>query len=401
MIACGRWVMVGLCVFGLAAQAWGSDISWTFQQVDVGSAGSSPMVSLGMRTGATWPTVFYTPSSSSSSLVAAALTPVGWSKTTLDTPGTPSFVRSAGGADGRLGAVWQSSQISPRIQFAQFTATGWQYSTVGTLPSTPSSSGANAPDMAYLPGNRPLVAYADMNGSKIKVAVQNSTGWETETVGYTPSGPSTGSYVTTAVNSQGDIGVAYLSGSSTVVYAQKSLPGGAWNYVSLTGLAQGARSLSLAYGPHDEVGLAVLGSNGGLSYAHFDIQSGQWQTELLATSTVTSPRVDLIFDAAGHPALAYVGTGEKSAVHYWKNDGGGWADVMLPSGVDPTSNLNVTPMLGGDAALALDREGIPVLSYYTSNGLVLAYDPIVTPEPATLLTLAAGVALISRRRRRA
>jgi len=399
MTTCGRVAIVGLGLLGLAAPAGASETSWTFQRIDSSGIGSSPLISLGMRTGATWPTVFYEPSGSSNGLVSASLSPLGWAKTTLDTSGAYSFVRNAAGADGRLGAAWQSAQGNPRIQFAQLTASGWQYSTVANLQSTPSSSGVNAPDVAYLPGNRPVVAYADTSGSKIKVAVQNALGWESEAISYYPSGPSTGTYVSTAVNSQGDIGVAYAY-SSSVVYAQKALPGGAWSFVQLPTNFASVRNISLAYGPHDEVGLAVLNSSGNLNYAHFDIQSGQWQSDLLATGIITSPRIDLVFDNAGHPSLAYVGMDQTPTVHYWKNNGDGWADSTLPVGTD-ANNLYITPMGGSDAALALDRNGVPVISYYSSqSGLVLAYDPQITPEPATLLAVAAGLGIISRRQRR-
>jgi hypothetical protein len=398
MSTCGRVAVLGLCLLGLTAHVWASDISWTFQRIDAANPGMSPMVSLGMRTGATWPTVFYEPSGSPSSLVSSSLSPLGWTKTSMDTPGVPSFAHAAAGADGRLGAAWQAGQINPRIQFAQLTASGWQSSTVATLPGTPSSSGANAPDVAYLPGNRPVVAYSDMNGSKIKVAVQNAMGWESEAISYYPSGPSTGTYASTAVNGQGDIGVAYAY-SSTVIYAQKALPGGTWNYVQLPGYSS-VKNISLAYGPNDEVGMAVLSGNGTLNYAHFDVQSGQWQSDLLATGIVTSPRVDLVFDSAGRPSLAYVGYDGSPAVHYWRNDGGGWADSTLPVGTD-ANNLTITPIAGSDAALTLDRNGIPVISYYASGGLLLAYDPQITPEPATLLGVIAALGLISRRRRQA
>jgi hypothetical protein len=385
--------MVGLCVFGLAAQAWASEISWTFQRVEQVNPGPSPMLSLGMRTGATWPTVFYE-AGSQNGLTAGSLTPVGWTKTSMDLLSTPSYVRSAAGTDGRLGAAWQmGGSTAPHIQFAQLTSAGWQYSTVGNLQGSPQSNGANAPDIAYLPGNRPVVAYADIT-SKVQVAVKNATGWESQTVSFPTSGPINGQFVSTAVNSQGNIGLAYYS-SSRLVYAEKSVPGGSWGYVDLYGMSV-PKNISLAYGPNDQVGVAVLQGTG-LSYIHFDVQSGCWQNDILETAGVVSNRVDLVFNNAGHPCLSYVGT--DGLVHYRTDTGSGWADILLPTGTDMLTGLNITPTQASDAALALDRDGIPVISYYTQSGLVLAYDPIVAPEPATLLAMAAGVALISRRRR--
>lgn len=391
-----RAAVWGVGMLGLVVPASASDISWTFQRVEQSTPGSSAMLSLGMRTGATWPTVFCEPTSKQGALTAASLTPVGWSDTTLDMPGVPSFVRSAAGADGRLGAAWQATQGSPRIQFGQFTASGWQLSTVATLTTTPTTTGANAPDVAYLPGNRPVVAYADVSGSKIKVAVQNALGWESEAVSFPTAGPTNGTFVSTAVDTEGDIGVAYYC-SSRLIYAEKSIPGGSWSYAELFGLSS-PKCLSLAYGPHNEVGVAAL-QGGTLSYAYFDVQSGLWQNEVLTINTVSSSRVDLMFDGAGHPCLAYVGTDR--VVHYRTNDGGGWLDVSLPAGLDVATGLNTTPVPASDAALALDRDGVPVISYYADGGLILAYDPVITPEPATLLAIMATMGIISRRQRRA
>jgi hypothetical protein len=399
MISSSRLVVV-LCMFACAAQTNAAGYSWTYQRVDQSSPwGGPPQVSMAMRTGATWPTVFYQPSAQGGALVSSTLTPTGWSKTTLDSVPQQTFMRTELAPDGRVGAVWQSQ--SNGVRFGQFTSSGWQYSTAFTPNSPPSSSGANAPDLAYLSGNRPVVTYADPSGP-IHVGVYNGLGWDSEAISYAQGGPTMGSFASTAVDSRDDIAVAYSTGSN-VVFAQKSL-GGTWSYADLGNMFAGStKNLSLGFGPNDEVGMAVLygsGSTASLGYAWFDIQSGSWRHEILAYNEVSSQRVNLTFDAAGHPSLSYVEYG--GLVHYRTNDGHGWLDVTLSAGLDPATGLNLLPRSDSDVALAFDAAGLPVLSYYSgSSGLLLAYDPQITPEPATLLLLVGGVVLLGRRHRRA
>lgn len=390
-------IVLGTCAL-LVPTAFGGELSWTFQRVEAMSGGASPYLSLSMRTGATWPTVFHE-STQGSSVAASALTPTGWIKTSLDSLSPPAFLHSAAGTNGRVGAVWQSSN-SNRIKLAQLTPAGWESSTVAQVTGVFSSSGAHAPDLAYLPGNRPVVAYSEPGSQKIRLAAYDGASWDTEAISFTQGSPTftTGTNVSTAVNSQGNIGVAYISASS-LIYAEKSLPGGTWSYAQTMMGAGGAKSLSLAYGPNDQVAVAALLSNGTLAYSWFDIQSGTWQNETLASSNITSQAIDLAFDAQGNPSLAYVVGG--SAVHYRTKGEAGWLDYTLPTGNDPISGLSINPTSTTQVALALDRSGLPVLSYYTpSSGLILAYDPRVVPEPATLLVAGVGLGAIARRRRR-
>jgi hypothetical protein len=363
-----------------ASTATASTFSWTFQRVDQAPSGPSKQVALGMRVGATWPTVFYDGGySMPNTMVASSMTPAGWSAANLQAQTTPSYMRAKAGQDGRVGLTWQRNN---EIRFAQSSRLGWQSTSVATLTS--SAGAINAPDVAYLSGNRPVVAYAD-NGA-MKVLAYDNLAWTADTV----TSGSPGDSITVDTDSQDRIGVAYNS-NGTVSFALKDMSLGTW--FSTTVRTGPAGNLSLAFGPNDEAGLAML-SNGVLEFAYFDTQVGAWKRDLLA-SNVTSSRVNLAFDGQGHPALAYVAGSE---VHYRINNGSGWADALLPTGTDPDSALDVTVNPQSDAGLAFDGDDLPVIAYHATAGLVLAYDPIVTPEPVSSLLLLAGMVMLATRR---
>ena len=195
------------------------------------------------------------------------------------------------------------------------------------------------------------------------------------------------------MNSQDSLGLAYVD-SGYVNFAFKSTLSGTWIGAHVSEFADPDTHLSLTFGPNDEPGLAILRQDV-LDYASFDIDSGEWQIDNIATG-VTSERVNLLFDEEGNPAVAYVAGG---SVVYSFNDGGGWTDLLLPTGFDPDSELYVDPDYISDAALAFDAAGVPVIAYYGQEGLLLAYDPII-PEPSSALALLLGLCALARRRHR-
>jgi hypothetical protein len=351
---------------------------------------------MAMRTNATWPTVFYSGSQSVQGLgqqvVASSLTPVGWLPSGLGTYQMPeTWLRTATGHDGRVGAAML---MGNSVRFTQSSVMGWQSSTAGTVYSPGPQT---APDVDYLSGNRPVVAYAEGSGGALRVAAYDGLTWNTDTVTYQGSGPvpQYGDHVSMAVDSQDRIGVAYAAGPQAA-FAFKNQLAGTWMGSSV-GMIGSIDHMSLAFGPNDEPGLAILTGNGDLKYAAFDIQSGSWQTETIA-SAVRSDRVNLAFDGQGHPALAYVAqNGGNDALFYSANLGGGWVNYMLPSGQDPGTGLFISPSSYSEAALAFDSANTPLIAYYSANAdILLAYDPPV-PEPASALLMAAA-GIVSWRR---
>lgn len=393
---CTRTVAVaGLAMLALAGQALATNITWDFQRVSQ-QVPSSGLLSLGMRTGDTWPTVFY----DRQGLKAASLTPAGWSETTLSAGSdNGTRVRAHAGNDGRVGAVWVNWVSSPNeVRFTQSSRYGWQSSSIGTATIQSPVSG---PEFAYMSNNRPVVTYTGPVGTKtgMVVSAYDGLGWNTDLVDKVTVGTTirpAGDLPTVAVDSQDRIALGFRSGSE-VIFAMKDLSQGAWFGASLgnTFPSSSNMTLSLGFGANDNAAMAIK-SNNTLWVSHFDIQSGAWVTEQLS-NLVASQRVNLAFDSQGHPAVAF--SGSDDVLHYMINRGEGWADVVLPLGTDPTSGLNVTPAIGTDAALAFDRFDNPVIAYVGSSGLLLAYDPVVTPESASLLMAVIGLVVLRPRRR--
>lgn len=376
-----------------AVLATAGQTTWSFQRVDSNLLPSYPDtgVALGMRTGATWPTVFYQVPSGNQ-VVASALTPAGWLGRSIG--GTPSAgsvqMRAEANGAGQVGAVWQ---LQTTMGFVQSSRSGWQTSVPGTIQS-PSGSGINAPDLAYLSNNQPLVAYADQG--QVYVAAYDGLAWNRDAVSVA-GGSSSKTWATVAVDSQDHVGVAYVSDGMTR-FATKDIASGQWYGAEIAPFISPIPNsrLSLAFGRNDVVGLAML-TNQGIGFSAFDIPSGTWSTDLVTGGAMSMS--ELAFNSLGHPALAYVrpGTGGPE-VHFAINDGSGWADTILPGGIDAGSGLDVSPYDNDvSVALAFDADDLPVVSFFSRQGLVLAYDPIVTPEPATLLLMLAGWGLIRRR----
>ncbi len=383
-----------------ASHTLGASITWTFQQIDDSPSVPGGGLAMSIGEGSNFPKVFYEGSDSGGlegQLVGARLKPTGWKRSSLGfltPPQCASYVRSRPGQDGRVGAVWQNGTT---VHFAQYAGQGWQSST----PTTSSLRTIGAPDLAYMSGNRPVVAYSDMASAsfRIRVAAYDGGQWDIDAPDTGDGLGINGRRVSMAVNSQDRIGVAYWGDTTEINFAYEDPVAGTWNAVNVTSASLGLPYLSLAFGSNDLPGLAYLGiSSHTLDYAWFDPVSGGWESETIATG-VESESVDLVFSRQGHPGMAYVGA--DGAVHYRVNDGGGWADVILPL-VDPVSGMNMAPVSDSVAAVAFDNNDLPVISYFSVEaGLVMAYDPVTTPEPpSTLLLIAAWGALARRRRQR-
>lgn len=380
----GAYLLVGAVLSPIVKPmppASAGQISWTYQVIDPRPKNGG-VVGISIGEGAHWPKAFYTVDSESS-LYAAGLSPAGWLPQRLGFYGRSLSVISKPGPGGRVGAAWMTDD---RIQFVQSSSSGFTSSTVARYETNNTSR----PDLAWMPGNVPLVAYSE--SGRVKVATFNGNSWDSETVAVNGT-PVTGQYVSTAVDAEHYVGVAY-SLEGALYLAMKDFYSRDWQVTPVATVNAGNPMVSLAFGPDNRPAITYFTPSGELRFSTFDIQTGLWQSSSIAAN-VENWRVNLVFNSQGHPAVAY---SSGTAIHYAVNDGNGWADYALPTGImtDPlTGPIQRSPYGTVSPSLAFDADDVPVIAYNTSSGLVLAYDPVM-PEPATSLLALAGALVLLR-----
>jgi hypothetical protein len=356
--------------------------NWTFQEF--GYAGDYAS-GLAMRTNNTWPVVFSQNRSSSYTVAAYSLKPVGWTSASFSsTVYGNSAIKAEAAPNGEVGATWSSGST---IEFAGSSANGW------VRKSFTRTSGDEYPDLAFLPDSNPLLAYAE--GGRLKVAGYNSAGWSQASVDAMKD-PATGSTTTVsarrvsvAADSEGGVFVAFTNGPTVGVTYFDSITG-TWLGKMLTNMSTSTISdISLAFGPNNEAGMALRTDDRRLLYAAYDPRTGTWSTDVISTD-VLNYHVNLVFDHHGNPSVAYQ---TQAGISFSTNPGEGWTTSVLPVG-------NYKPMSYSDAALAFDADNLPVIAFNAGSGkMILAYDPVLVPEPACFVLLVGGVmALIGRRR---
>lgn len=375
-----------MCVVQLPVHA--GQISWTFQRVGENASFQTSDLAMSIGTGQRWPTVFYR--TVADELVASSLSPAGWVPTSLDVSlgGLFALGGASAGPDGRVGVAWRRGST---YQFAQSSGPGWPASTVAN--GIPVGS-AGAPDVAYRANSQPVVAYHEQN-SGLKFASHHAGGWDVDTLS------SSGMYPSVAIGSRGVVAVAFessFSGRGPIGLAIQDAPDGNWSIEHT--VFENAYQPDLAFAPNNIPSLAMFDeiTQGKIDFGSFDVQSGSWQRSTLATG-VASSEVNLEYNDLGDAGLAY--SANDNLIHYRVNSGGGWDDVVLPTGADPVSGVMRTPLPGTTAVLAYDSAGLPVIAYLNTQGqVVLAYDPIVTPEPFSIVLLSFGMLVVIGGRRR-
>ena len=121
----------------------------------------------------------------------------------------------------------------------------------------------------------------------------------------------------------------------------------------------------------------------------FDTIAGTWSATNLGLNSHNGTTT-IAADSTGTVGAAFVDDNSDLIYAYWTNSAG-WQSMIV------AANVN-TQAVG----LAFDHDDLPVISYSDSGRLWVAYDPIVVPEPGSLVLLAGlGLAGVARRRRSA
>ncbi|HEX2973895.1 MAG TPA: hypothetical protein VHP11_16295 [Tepidisphaeraceae bacterium] len=363
-MSCSRQSALAITVLVLAASssAWakpGEQREWAIQDTGISSS-STGSTSLAMKSGLAWPMIF-------------TGSPVGPAYTLVPAGGT----KAAAGS-------WQPLAAQP--QFPQSQRYRAITSPDGRIALMPGSSGgaiySAAGDWSYLASDVQAVAF-DRSGRLVTATREGVAGLPR----YSGS-----NIVDMDISPAGDIGII----DATSRYWQYSPAVGKWLNTSLSSVSPAtirADTMDLEFDsfgrPH------IVGSASSTIYAFdFSTITGTWQASMLSTMAGSSglSSVTLVANDNGEVATAWVAADTSSLMFACKSDNGDW----------------VTSLVAGDASrsqrqlgLAYDYADLPVISYIGSNGRVmLAYDPVAVPEPASfaLLTL---TGLIALRRNRA
>ncbi len=118
----------------------------------------------------------------------------------------------------------------------------------------------------------------------------------------------------------------------------------------------------------------------------FDVKSASWVSTNLTTSGFDAV---IEFDAEGNLCVATSNYSGQAAGQFFYNDGTGW-EINDIDGIDTGLDYQTV-------SLDFDVHNNPVVAFGNQYNTIVAYDPVVVPEPGTLLFISAGMVLIGKK----
>lgn len=364
---------------------------WLFQRTGYTTATNS-QTALGMGDAKSWPVVF---SLASGSTQAYALTPVRnpmtntyWNQigtNILSSPASEGMLSAKSSNDGRVGV---SVAASPWA-FQAGSAIVGRRSTGFANPIT------NVQGLAFDQAGTLVTASADtLSGSGI-------TQFTLPTV------------QAIATSSFGSLGVLTSSNSRLTYYEKNTASGWASTPVTSGTIYGGDLAIDAIGRPFVAYSTAV-GGGWGVAASYFDIMSGQWRSSTFTIPSMTSPVMPTITaDGIGGVGVAWMATvsGSNNLMYAYKNGVKDWA-IHTVTSFSVSSGTSFSPLLSQPrVGLDYDANDWPVISFLANSSggfgspadIWIAYDPIVVPEPSSLMLAAAGflgVCLVAHCKRR-
>ncbi len=336
-------------------------LTWAFQNTTI-LDGGSPVLT--MRNGLAWPVVLETSVSVSGGLGAYSLFPaVG------QLPSGKANWLGIGRIAGPTGRWRSASSPDGRVAYAFGMLTG------------PSSSAISSVCGGWgtLPADTKAVSFGP--DGQLFTATRNA-------VAGAPPLPSTDIIIIDMdVSPFGDIGVI----DSSMTYWHYSNWTGAWANTSIKSVTQAPTlipdSMDIEF---DALGRPHLVGTASSQVWAFDFSTvtGSWSGSAIGAST--GQWVTLAADSTGTVGTAWVAPSNGGLIYAFKDDNADWI----------TSIVTIDATMGKSPSIAYDYADLPVIAYYGPSNMMLAYDPIVVPEPAVLGLLAVGSVLLLRRHSR-
>ncbi len=380
-----RCVLCRLAVFAVALAPHSvfateaNGLFWLFQRTGY-TTGTDAQTALGMGDAKSWPVVF---SLSSGSTQAYALTPVrnpmtntNWNQigtNVLSSPANQGMLSAKSSSDGRVGVSIAASPLA----FQAGSAIVGRRSTGFANPIT------NVQGLAFDQAGTLVSASADtLAGSGI-------TQFTLPTV------------QAIAASSFGSLGVL-TSSNSLLTYYEKS-PVNGWNSTLVASETISGGDLAIdAIGRPFVAYSTFTGGGWGVAASYFDIMSGQWRPSIFNLPGMNSPVTPTIAaDGIGGVGVAWMATvsGSNSLMYAYKNGVKDWA-IHTVTSFSVSSGTSFSPLLSQRrVGLDFDANDWPVISFLANSSggfgspadIWIAYDPIVVPEPSSLMLAAVGL----------
>ena len=310
-----------------------------------------------LRNGNVWPTVV----AGNNATQAYVQTPIGW----LDGPSVPmvgTYIRADSSSDGQVAFSNYNSVVT-------LDSSGW-----GT-------HGIGGSDIAFDNNGHISVVI----GTKVKTF--NGLSWDE--LDWNEQTPIAGRAL--AYDSYNQINVVCRDDQRLYLALYGTLTSNNWIFDTIYSHTNNIILTDVALTCNDIPVIAYTDSLDSLYINSYDIHSDSWQNAFISDVDYNSSFV-LDSDSKGGIGLAYV-SGQYLNYKYF--DGVSWSN----------SDILAEASALGTIGLDFDYEDNPVVSFTGVNpednttGLIIAYDPVVTPEPVTISILSLGGLLIARRRR--
>ena len=326
---------------------------------------------LAMRSGNTWPVVSYGDPMGNST---AVMTPVGW----ISGPsvGTPTLgISAATSPSGTVGFAYGNGFVQT------LSPAGWATSNYGA--TSPGSS-----SFAFNTDSNPGVLHnAGGGGSDLTVAFFNGSGWYQDVVQSASDGPFSSDAFALEYDSYNQANIAFAQGTELMFGVKGVLTQHQWEFDTVK-LGASLSFVDMAMGVED-VPWVTYESENLLYYATYDRQQQDWVNGLIG-ELEGDGYFSMATDSTGGIGVAFVGL--DNLLTYAYTDG---------SGIWTTDSGFANADDNRDVGLAFDADNNPVICYSDMDYggvLYLAYDPVV-PEPASIMLLAIGAAILRRRQR--
>ncbi|MBM4104480.1 MAG: PEP-CTERM sorting domain-containing protein [Planctomycetes bacterium] len=370
------WVFITFFVLIISSSSVLAGRQWYYQHVvdSMNNPIGGGNTTIGMRSDATWPVVV-------SNDGTAAMVPGGWAQSSggISPQGTLDAATSHDGQSiivaGSLGNV------------AVFGSSGWSY----RYNNVASGGPFYRQSVAFTQNDSPAVLYRSAENMQVTLSTRSGNTWYSNSTGRDAD------FFALDYDSYNQANVV-LHQNSTLVYGTKGvLTGNQWNF------SEPIMNLPPINGPVDlqltanDLPYIAYRANNLLSYTTYDRLQGCWTNGTL--DGMSSDNFCMAADFQGGIGVVYLTDGDSGiTLGYAYNDGSGtWTTEHLWNNILP---LDVSsPLSDKSIGLTFDMENNPVISFNTSNGIWIAYDPFVVPEPATMALLLLGGAFSLRLRK--